>query len=260
MAIVIQLVIIAGILLWGTELGGAATDSLPVVSPGTLIAARITAWVSDPAWHVAPTLTVGQQTWTVGLSASQEPTDADAEAVVVLWGAVQLGGPHPFFKPLSAARPGSYLTVQVPKSQAGTYTGSFFSGSAISAQVFVVTARDLYASFATSEAIIPVEGAAPPSLYATTSSGWAAYVPPIGVAGISLSGACRAAPGRLPAAIASAMGHGPCGAASLVWHNVPHADANGTAGSRRERDPRQFDTPPDQPGPDERRPGMERPG
>jgi len=207
MAIVIQLVIIAGILLWGTELGAAATDSLPVVSPGTLIAARITAWVSDPAWHVAPTLTVGQQTWTVGLSASREPTDADAEAVVVLWGAAQLGDPHPFFKPLSAARPGSYLTVQVPKSQAGTYTGSFFSGSAISAQVFVVTARDLYASYATSEAIIPVEGAAPPSLYATTSSGWAAYVPPIGVAGISLPGACRAAPGMLPAAIASAMGH-----------------------------------------------------
>ena len=90
-AIVSQVVIIAGLVLWGTELGAAATGSLPAVSPGTLTAARITAWVSDPAWHVAPTLTVGQQTWTVGLSPSQEPTDPDAKAVVVLWGAAQHG-------------------------------------------------------------------------------------------------------------------------------------------------------------------------
>ena len=70
------------------------TGALP-----TSVSVAITFWVSDPAWHVAPELDVGQHSWLVTLSTQQGSSfgvsHPDAQAAVVLWGNAELSDPHP---------------------------------------------------------------------------------------------------------------------------------------------------------------------
>jgi hypothetical protein len=210
-----QVLLIGGLLAWGIWLGVSATGSLPPVQ-----AARITVWVSDPRWHVAPTLTVSQQTWTVGLTSSKDDSgvgtvDPGAEAIVVLWGAARLGDPHPEFGPLSSAAPGSFEQVQVPRSQAQTYMGGLFPGQAVPVQVFAVTAREYFKTGFQTGSIIPVRGATPSGLYAKTSTGWAAFVPTIEMAGIAFGDSCRTTTNYVPAAILDVLSGG-----KRLWYGM----------------------------------------
>jgi hypothetical protein len=196
-AIVSQVVVIVGLVAWGYWLGSNATGSLPA-APTAVISLS----VSDPRWHVAPTLDVAQHTWTVGLSSqggSFGAADPSAQAVLVLWGAARLTDPHPIHRPLSAAEPGSYRQIQVKSSDATAYTHLFFAGSEVPVQVFVVMARNIY----TSRSVLPIIGTVSPGLYAETPTGWTAYVPPIGYP--SVEGFCKATPHALPAAITGAL-------------------------------------------------------
>lgn len=215
-AVVIQVLLIGGLVVWGTGLGASATGSLPAAPD-----AGISVWVSDARWHVAPSLDVGRGEWTVGLSSPQNSSfgsaDPTATAVVVLWDAARLDNPRIsglVLKPLSSAMPGSYALVQVPESQAHGWPGPGH-GPAVPAQVFVVTAGEYYAPGYRSRSILPVTGRVSGDLYAQTSSGWAAYVPSIGVAGISLAGDCRTGVSSLPAAIASMVPDRPS-----AWYGV----------------------------------------
>jgi hypothetical protein len=161
------------------------TGALP-----TSVSAAITFWVSDPAWHVAPELDVGQHSWLVTLSTQQGSSfgvsHPDAQAVVVLRGNGELSDPHPACllldvglncsRPMSAAPPGSYHFIQVPRQQAYPYIGRVFlaispgtRGLQFRRRFFRVTAWDFYAT-GPDRSVFPVSGQASPIMEGATST------------------------------------------------------------------------------------------
>jgi hypothetical protein len=218
-AIASQVVLIGAVFTWSYYLAKDAIGSLPANAT-----AVITVWVSDPSWHVAPELDVGQHSWMVALSTQQGKSFAvshpDAEAVVVLWGDAELSDPHPACylavigfnctRPMSSVALGSYQQVQVPKEQATFYVENFltgnvpgFPGPTVPAQVFRVTAHNYYAAGADSQSVFPVVGQPSPDMETTTSTGWSAFVPSVSGAGFPTG--CSAVPATLPPAIAAAV-------------------------------------------------------
>jgi hypothetical protein len=229
-AIASQVMLIGGVFTWSYYLAKDAIGSSP-----TNATAVITVWTSDPSWHVAPELDIGQHSWVVSLSTPQGDSfgvsHPDAEAVVVLWGDAELTDPHPTCllaiigvncaRPMSSASPGSYQQVQVPKEQASFYVENFvtgnvpgFPGPTVAAQVFSVTAHDYYAIGASSRSVFPVAGQPSPGMETTTSTGWSALVPSASDAGVSTG--CSAVPAPLPPAIADAI----AGSASQGWYGT----------------------------------------
>jgi hypothetical protein len=230
-AIVSQIAIIGGVFAWGSVLAGEATATLPAS-----VTAKIDTWVSDPAWQVAPTLSVNEHSWLLGLSSPQGSSFAaahpDAEAVVVLWGDAELTSPQPdcilgqvlfnCTRPMSSAAPGSYQQVQVPVAQADHYLKPLeasaipgFPGPTVPAQVFRVSAGDYYTVGEHRRSVFPVLGQVSPDLLVTTSAGWSAYVPSLEPGDVTGPG-CTAGRANLPAAIAAAVGASPQG-----WYAAP---------------------------------------
>jgi hypothetical protein len=229
-AIASQVVLIGGVFTWSYYLAEDAIGSSP-----TNATAVITVWVSDPSWHVAPELDIGQHSWVVTLSTQQGNSfgvsHPDAEAVVVLWGDAELSDPHPACwtaivgencaRPMSSASPGSYQQVQVPQEQASFYVENFltgnvpgFSGPTVPAEVFRVTAHDYYATGAVDRSVFPVVGQPSSGMETTTSTGWSAFMPSASDAGSPIG--CSAAPAPLPPAIADAT----AGSTSQVWYGT----------------------------------------
>jgi hypothetical protein len=229
-AIASQVVIIGGAFAWTNFLAQDGAGSSPADTT-----ALITVWVSDPNWHVAPELYVGQHSWLLMLSQQGNGlgvSNPDAEAVVVLWGDAELSDPHPTCylaavglncgRPMSSAAPGSYQQVQVPKDQADSYVQRFLSGNVpgfpgqtVPAQVFSVTEHNYSARGSYSGSVFPITGQPSSSLETTTSTGWSAYLPTAGDAGVS-AGCSQAAPATLPAAIAAAVP----GSAQQGWYET----------------------------------------
>jgi hypothetical protein len=229
-AIASQVVLIGALFTWSYYLSKDAIGSLPVNTT-----AVITVWVSDPSWHVAPELDVGQHSWMVALSTQQGKSfgvsHPDAEAVVVLWGDAELSDPHPACylavigysctRPMSSVALGSYQQVQVPKEQATFYVENFltgnvpgFPGPTVPAQVFRVTAQNYYATGVHSQSVFPVTGQPSPGMETTTSTGWSAFVP--SAAGAGFPTGCSAALTTLPPAIAAAV----VGSTSQGWYGT----------------------------------------
>jgi hypothetical protein len=214
-AVASQVALIGGLLTWGILLGMTATGSLPPAPVG----AQITVWVSDPRWHVAPKLVISQGTWTVGLTSTNANsfgrTDPDAEAIIVLWGDARLGDPHSGFLSAGGIAPHAIEQAQIPVSEASPYTGDGSPGSTVPVQVLSITARNYYALGDAVQSSIPASGTPPPDLYAQTSSGWAAYVPGMGPAGIALRGDCHVKASPVPAAIVNMLSGG-----RRTWYGV----------------------------------------
>jgi hypothetical protein len=225
-AIASQVVLIGGVFTWSYYLAKDAIGSSP-----TNATAVITVWTSDPSWHVAPELDIGQHSWLVTLSTPQGDSfgvsHPDAEAVVVLWGDAELSDPQPTCslaivgancaRPMSSASPGSYQQVQVPKEQASFYVENLLTGlpgPTVPAQVFSVTAHDYYATGAGDRSVFPVVGQPSPGMETTTSTGWSAFVPSASDAGFPTG--CSPALTPLPPAIADAL----AGSASQGWYGT----------------------------------------
>jgi hypothetical protein len=215
-AVACQVGLIGGVFAWSYFLAKEAIGSAPVNTT-----ALITVWVSDPSWHVAPELEVGEHSWIVRLTTQQTSSfglPPDAEAVVALWGDAELSDPQPHCllgldcdSPMSSVAPGSYQQVQVPEDQASFYvenleTGNVpgFPGPTIPVQIFSVTARNFYYKGANDPSVFPVAGEPSAGMVTTTSTGWSAFVPSAGSADIS--GTCSPAPAIVPQAIASVIG------------------------------------------------------
>ena len=201
------------------------TGALP-----TSVSVAITFWVSDPAWHVAPELYVGQHSWLVTLSTQQGSSfgvsHPDAQAAVVLWGNAELSDPHPACllldvglncsRPMSAAPPGSYHSIQVPRQQAYPYIGRVFlatqrdipghpGGPQFRRRFFRVTARDFYAT-----GPVGVSGKrAGIAHHGGHNLGGLVGLCARGGDPAPTSGSCSADQAKLPAAIAAAAGSAP---------------------------------------------------
>jgi hypothetical protein len=207
--IVSQIVVIGGLLAWGAALGASATQAPPRTP-----SAAITVWVTDPRWQIAPELHVSQGIWTIDLSSPLEKgikryqtIHPHIEAIVALWGAAQLTDPQRFGEaPFS---PGSYRQVQVPFEEFVEKVDSYYNlpvvarspkvPSLIPAQVFLVHQQGFYQGF---EEPLPLVGKVSASMYARTSTGWSAYVPPMGVLA---PGHCAQTRGGLPPTVAKAF-------------------------------------------------------
>jgi hypothetical protein len=218
-AVVSQVVIIGVLFACSYFFAREAIGSTPANTT-----ALITVWVSDPSWHVAPEVEIGQDSWSVGLwpvpTSDFALSHPDAEAVVILWGDAELSNPRPdcllgyvndCARPLSSAVPGSYQRVQVPQEQASYYVENFqtanvpgFQGPTIPAQIFTIKVGNYHHGRDTS--VFPVVGQPSPGMETTTSAGWSAFVPSAGTADIS--GTCSPAPAIVPQAIASVIGSG----------------------------------------------------